>query len=83
MSSTRMSAKGQVVIPQEVRARHAWGPGTEFAVEEAGNSVILRPVGTDLRAEVDDLVGCVGYTGPARSLADMEEAIARGARRRR
>lgn len=83
MASTRMSSKGQVVIPREVRERHAWGPGTEFTVEEAGNVVVLRPLVLDRSATVDDLLGCVGYRGPVRSLADMDAGIARGAGRRR
>jgi len=31
-------------------------------------------------ATLEDLVGCTGYHGPRKSLAEMEAAIARGAR---
>jgi hypothetical protein len=30
-----------------------------------------------------DVLGCMGYKGPPKSLRDMEEAIAKGAQERR
>ena len=35
METTRLSTKGQIVLPKTIRASRAWGPGTEFTVEEA------------------------------------------------
>jgi hypothetical protein len=32
---------------------------------------------------LEDLIGCAGYSGPSRSLEEMEAGIARGARERR
>jgi AbrB family looped-hinge helix DNA binding protein len=37
MEITRLSTKGQIVLPKGIRASRAWGPGTEFTVEETGN----------------------------------------------
>jgi hypothetical protein len=34
MKTTRPSTKGQIILPQGIRVSRAWGPGTEFAVEE-------------------------------------------------
>jgi AbrB family looped-hinge helix DNA binding protein len=77
---TRLSSKGQVVLPKVLRERHGWKEGTEIEVEEVQGGVLLHfaaPVGT---ASLEDLLGCTGYRGPRRSQAEMEEAIARGAR---
>ena len=77
MLTTKLSTKGQVVIPEAVRRQHCWRPGLTFSIEESGDGILLRPerAGNGLR----DLVGIAEYTGPKRSLADMEAAIAKGA----
>lgn len=80
METTRLSSKGQVIIPRAIRAARGWKPGVRFAVEEAGNAILLRPVSPFSETRIEDVLGCAGYRGPARSLDDMEEAIAVGAR---
>jgi AbrB family looped-hinge helix DNA binding protein len=79
--STRLSTKGQLVLPQEVRERHGWAPGTVFEIEERRDGVLLRVAGAGAETTLDELIGCTGYRGPRRSLEEMEEAIARQAAR--
>jgi AbrB family looped-hinge helix DNA binding protein len=81
--TTQLSSKGQLVIPKEVRDRLGWKPGTELNLETQGQSVILRPVYELPETSFEDLIGCVPYDGPPVSLAEMEEAIAEGARHSR
>jgi AbrB family looped-hinge helix DNA binding protein len=42
-ATTRLSAKGQVVIPKTVRDAHHWAPGTEFTVIERPDGILLKP----------------------------------------
>ena len=42
-SSTRLSAKGQVVIPKAIREAGGWRPGLELEVEATDDGAILRP----------------------------------------
>ena len=74
-----LSAKGQIIIPKEIRERHGWTPGMELILEDHGDSVVLRQAEHLPETTLEDLVGCAGYKGPARSLEEMEAAIARGA----
>jgi len=76
---TRLSTKGQLIIPKEVRERHGWRPGTELIVEDRPDRVVLRSSVDLPEIDLEDLVGCTGYRGPRRSLEEMEEAIERGA----
>ncbi len=79
-ATSRLSTKGQLIIPKEIRERHGWRPGSELIVEDRGSEVVLRSSTRVPETSLEDLVGCTGYTGPRRSLEEMEEAIARGAR---
>lgn len=40
---TKLSEKGQVVVPKASRDRLGWQPGVELEVIESADSVILRP----------------------------------------
>jgi AbrB family looped-hinge helix DNA binding protein len=77
---TKLSTKGQLIIPQEIRRRLGWRAGTELDVEEREGGVIVRLPIELPTTSLTELIGCAGYQGPRRSLEDMDEAIARGAR---
>lgn len=81
--SVRLSTKGQLVIPREIRDRHGWAEGAELVLADRGDSVVLRSVRQFPETTLEDLVGCTGYKGPALTLEDMEAGIARGAQERR
>lgn len=78
--TTRLSSKGQVIIPKSVRQSHRWSVGQEFIVEETGDGILLRPVASFPRTTVDDVAGCLRYAGPPKTLADMEDALKKGIR---
>jgi AbrB family looped-hinge helix DNA binding protein len=40
---TKLSAKGQVVVPKATRDRLGWSAGLDLEVVETGNAVTLRP----------------------------------------
>lgn len=82
MEKTRLSHKGQVVIPHRVREEFGWEPGVEFAVEAIEGGIALRPIKAFKPTTVDEVFGCLHYKGPKKSLKDMEEGIRKGARER-
>lgn len=81
--SVRLSTKGQLVVPKEIRQRHGWTEGTELVLEDQGDGVLVRPARRLPETTLEDLVGCTGYKGPAKTLAEMQAGIALGARKRR
>ena len=81
--TTRLSTKGQLIIPKGGRDRHGWRPGIALIIEDHADHVVLRPAADVPETSLDELVGCTGYAGPRRSLEDMDEAVARGARESR
>jgi AbrB family looped-hinge helix DNA binding protein len=46
MTTTRLSSKGQVVIPREVRRRLGLKPGAELLVTTEGRKIVLEAVST-------------------------------------
>lgn len=83
MKTTRLSSKGQVILPKSIRSAHHWEPGVEFMVEDMANGVLLRPVKPFQQTRLEDVIGCTGYKGPARTVEDMDAAIAAAVRAQR
>ena len=75
-ATTKLSAKGQVLLPKALTTSHGWKAGTEFIVEDRDGCVVLRPKQRDRALRWHDLIGCVGYVGPRKTLKQMKEAIA-------
>ncbi len=76
LDTTKLSSKGQIILPKTIRDAHAWRSGTEFEVEDTPDGVLLRPRRSLTPTRLDDVVGSLKFDGPAKSLEDMEEAIA-------
>lgn len=83
MNKTRLSSKGQVIIPKSSREAHHWQSGQELVVIDTEDGVLLRPVKPAPPATLDELAGCLAYAGSAKSLEEMEQAIEQGANQRK
>jgi AbrB family looped-hinge helix DNA binding protein len=79
VETTKLSSKGQIILPKSVREAHRWQPGTEFIVEDRPEGVLLRPAKPFQPTRLLEVIGIAGYSGPAKTLEEMEEAIAQGA----
>ena len=80
MDTTRLSERGQIVIPKRVRTAHGWEAGLEFIVEDAGDSITLKPIKPFKKTTIEEVRGCLHYKGLRKSLKDMEAAVAKGAK---
>lgn len=76
-SETKLSVKGQVVIPKDVRDALHWEAGVPLSVTRTGDAVILRPTRAkrerisyaEFRRRVPK------YDGPPVSIGDMTSKI--------
>jgi AbrB family looped-hinge helix DNA binding protein len=57
LATTRMSSKGQVVIPEEIRDRLGLKAGTQFVVVGNRDGVILKAISPPSVEEFNDLIG--------------------------
>jgi AbrB family looped-hinge helix DNA binding protein len=75
METTKLSSKGQVILPAAIRSANQWAAGVEFEVENTGEGVLLRPIKSFAATTLGEVVGCAGYTGKSHSIEDMDRAI--------
>ncbi|MEO8660854.1 MAG: AbrB/MazE/SpoVT family DNA-binding domain-containing protein [Bryobacteraceae bacterium] len=75
METTRLSTKGQIVLPKHIRASRDWGPGMEFSVEETVDGILLRPASRFPRTNLEDVAGCLRTHLEPSTLAQMKAAI--------
>lgn len=82
METTHLSSRGQVSIPKALRGRLHLQPGQEFTIESTTDgALLLRPAKPGSEAvTLDEVVGCLRYTGSVKTLEEMEAAIAQGVR---
>jgi len=82
METTRLSTKGQVILPKGIRASRAWGPGTEFTVEETAEGVLLRPAGRFRETEIREVAGVLRSKRKALTTGQIRAGIAQELKRR-
>jgi AbrB family looped-hinge helix DNA binding protein len=75
MATTRLSTKGQVIIPKAIRDQQNWQPGSELEVTARDGGVFLAPKAERKRYTIDDLYGCLPFEGPPKTLEDMQRGI--------
>jgi AbrB family looped-hinge helix DNA binding protein len=80
--ATRLSSKGQVILPKALRERLRWGPGTRLTAEAAEGGVLLRAAPSFPPTRPEDVFGCLGYSGPPKTIEEMDAGILAEAKRR-
>ena len=56
LATTKMSSKGQVVIPEEIRKQLGLEAGAQFVVVAGKDAVILKTISPPSMAEFDELL---------------------------
>jgi AbrB family looped-hinge helix DNA binding protein len=80
--TTIVSTKGQVILPKVIRDRRHWASGTKLVVEDTDDGVLLRPVPLFKATSIAQVAGMLAYQGKAKSIEEMDDAVAREAKRR-
>lgn len=78
MEITKLSSQGQVTIPQNLREKYQWQDGQELIIINVGDGILLKPKKTFPETKLDDVAGCLNYQGEAKTIEEMEQAIAQG-----
>jgi len=82
METTRLSSKGQIVLPKNIRASRSWGPGTRFTIEETRDGILLRPASYFPATDLEEVAGCLRSKRKPKTVAQMRTASEREVIRR-
>jgi len=80
---TKLSSKGQIVLPKSLRDAYGWKTGTEFVLRERADGILLQPKSSTKSGSLERLFGLLPYSGRPKTLKEMDDAITAEARLRR
>jgi AbrB family looped-hinge helix DNA binding protein len=81
METTKLSSKGQIVLPKAVRDALKWSPGTDLMVEKGDDFVVLRRHDHIPPTTIDEVAGMFKVNRKI-TLEDMERGIENALRER-
>jgi AbrB family looped-hinge helix DNA binding protein len=84
LATTRLSSKGQIVIPESIRKQMNLKEGDQFIVVGEGDVVILKAITPPDMASFDDLIKKARLQAKESGLkrSDIADAIAKARRRK-
>ena len=80
--TTKVSTKGQVILPKSIRQDRRWSPGTRLIVEDTPDGVLLKAAPVFAATRPDDVYGSLPSKGPPKTLEEMQASIVAEAQRR-
>ena len=78
METTRLSSKGQVIIPKALRDAYHWQTGQEFIAINTGDGILLKPKKPFPETKLEDVAGYLHYKGKPKTLDELNDAIRQG-----
>ena len=83
MGTVRVSSKGQIVIPKDLRQAHGIRTGAEFEISAVGRELRLTPAPLFAATKLEDAAGCLYRKGrKPMSESETKAAILRIAKAR-
>ena len=78
MISTKLSSKGQIIIPKHIRSFYHWEAGQELVVIDTGDGILLKPKAPFSKSTLSEVAGYLHYEGTAKTIDEMNDAVAKG-----
>jgi AbrB family looped-hinge helix DNA binding protein len=78
LATTKMSSKGQVVIPEDIRKRLGLEAGSQFVVVAGKDAIILKTISPPSMDEFDELIKNARRQARKASMkrSDIKDAVA-------
>ncbi len=78
MKTTRLSSKGQVIIPKDLRDAYRWDVGQELIAVDVGDGILLKTNSPFEETTLENVAGCLQCIGESKSLEEIEDAVRLG-----
>jgi AbrB family looped-hinge helix DNA binding protein len=82
METTKLSSKGQVIIPKALRSAHHWEPGLELMVIDTGDGLLLKPKAPFAPSELTQVAGMFKGKVSPRTDEEIKAALAQDMRKK-
>ncbi|HQW80244.1 MAG: AbrB/MazE/SpoVT family DNA-binding domain-containing protein [Rhodanobacteraceae bacterium] len=82
METTKLSSKGQVIIPKAFRNNLHWESGLELVVIDTGDGLLLRPKAPFAPSKLAEVFGMLKGKVVAKSDAEIAAALNQDVRRK-
>ena len=77
MLQSKLSTKGQVIIPKPLRTAHNWQAGQRLQFIDTPDGILVKSdPATFKQTSIEQVAGCLQYKGKAKSITKMNEVIA-------
>ena len=80
--TTVISTKGQVILPKAIRDKRHWPAGTRLTVEDTAEGILLKSAPVFPATSVEGVFGALAFKGKAKTIEEMDAALAAEAKRR-
>ncbi len=71
VATIKLSTKGQIVIPKEIRDELSWQAGTELTLVTTSSGIMLKAAPKKTGRKLEDLMGMLKYDGPAVPIEEL------------
>lgn len=75
METTKLSSKGQIIVPKSLRETHHWKPGQEFVVMDTDEGILLKPKQAFKPTKLEDIANRPPYQGKPKTIEQMNAAV--------
>lgn len=82
METTKLSSKGQVIIPKAFRSNHHWEPGLELMVIDTGDGLLLKPKAPFAPSTLSEVAGMFKGMVEPKTDEEIQAALTREIRRK-
>ena len=82
METTKLSSKGQVIIPRAFRNSHHWQAGLELMVIDMGDGMLLKPKAPFESTSLADVMGMLKSSVQAKTDEEIQQALKSDIRRK-
>ena len=75
METTKLSSKGQVIIPKAFRSAHHWESGLELMVIDTGDGLLLKPKAPFAPTDLSEVFAMLKGKVAAKTDEEIEAAL--------